>query len=62
MYMLNNLRKIINLLVNDKKTLEKFNKVWDKIKNLFKKEFDSKPVYNDKNIKAKINCITLYNR
>ena len=60
--MLNNLRKIINLLVNDKKTLEKFNKVWDKIKNLFKKEFDSKPVYNDKNIKAKINCITLYNR
>ena len=33
--------------------------MWDKISNLLKKEFDSKPVYNDKYIKAKIN-VNLY--
>ena len=32
--------------------------MWDKVNNLFKKEFDSEPVYNDKYIKAKID---LYN-
>ena len=36
--------------------------MWDKISNLLKKEFDSKPVYNDKYIKAKINLcnVNLY--
>ena len=28
--------------------------MWDKVNNLFKKEFDSEPVYHDKYIKAKI--------
>ena len=37
---------------------KKCNSIWDKINNVFKKEFDSEPVYNDKHIKAKIN---LYN-
>ena len=32
--------------------------MWDKVNNLLKKEFDSKTVYNDKYIKAKI---SLYN-
>ena len=32
--------KCINFLVTDKELLEKYNKIWDKIKNLFKKEFD----------------------
>ena len=47
--------KWMNLLVNDKEMLEKYNKIWDKIKNLFEKKFDTEPVYNDKYIKAKIN-------
>ena len=47
--------KCTNLLANDKEIFEKYNKIWDKIKNLFEKKFDSEPVYNDKYIKAKIN-------
>ena len=31
----------MNILVNDQEILEKYNKIWDKIKNLFGKEFDS---------------------
>ena len=46
--------KYINLLVNNKEILEKYNKIWNKIKSLFKKEFNSEPVYNDKYIKIKI--------
>ena len=36
--------------------------MWYKISNLLKKEFDSKPVYNDKYIKTKINLwnVNLY--
>ena len=61
MHILNILINITNvwiILVNDNKILEKYNEIWNKIKNLFKKEFDSEPVYDDKYIKAKIN---LYN-
>ena len=47
----------MNILVNDKELLEKYNEKWDKIKKLFKKESDSEPEYNDKYI-TKIN---LYN-
>ena len=36
------------------KILEKCNEISNKIKNLFEKQFDSEPVYNDKYIKAKI--------
>ena len=43
----------MNLLVNDKKILEKYNEIWDKTKNVFEKKFDSEPVYNDKYIKVK---------
>ena len=46
--------KYINLLVNDKEVLEKYNAIWDNIGCLFKKEFDSGPFYNDENIKAQI--------
>ena len=35
--------------------LRKYNKIWDKIKSLFKKEFDKKHVYKNKYINAKIN-------
>ena len=30
------------------------NEIWEKVKNSIKKEFDSKPVYNEKYVKAKI--------
>ena len=55
-------KKYTNILVHNKEILKKCNWIWNKIslfkQNLFKKEFDSKPVYNDKYIKAKI---SLYN-
>ena len=42
--------------VSDNKLLKKYNKIWEKISNLMKLEFDSKPVYGDnvKYIKTKI--------
>ena len=44
--------KYMNLLVNDKEILEKYNKIWNRIKTLIKKAFNSEPVYNDKYIKT----------
>ena len=46
--------KCINFLVSDRKMLEKYSEIWNKIKSLIKKELNSEPVYNDKYIKAKI--------
>ena len=36
------------------KILENYSEIWNKIKSLTKKEFNSEPVYNDKYIKTKI--------
>ena len=47
--------KCRTLLVRDEVLIEKYNEIWDKNKNSFKKEFNSKPVYNDKYIKTKMN-------
>ena len=47
------------LLVCDELLIEKYNEIWNKIKNLFKKESDSEPVYNDKYIKTKINSYNM---
>ena len=41
-------KKHINLLVNDKEILKQYSEIWNKVKILIKKEFNSKPVYNDK--------------
>ena len=41
-------------LVYDQEVLNKYNKIWDKIKDSFGKRLDSEPVYNDKYIKTKI--------
>ena len=49
----NNSDKLINFLVSDKELLKKYNEIWNKIKNLFKKEFDKKPVCEKKNLSAK---------
>ena len=46
--------KYMNLLVNDKEILEKYCEIWNKIKSLIKKEFNSEPVYHDQYIKTKI--------
>ena len=40
----------IKLLVHDNELLKKHNEIWDKIKSLLKKEFDSDLLYNDKTI------------
>ena len=47
--------KCVNFLVNDKKVLQKYNKIWDKAKSLFKEKFISEPVYKGKFIKTKVN-------
>ena len=35
--------------------LKKYKKIWDKIKSLFKKEFDTNPIYINRYIDAKRN-------
>ena len=52
----NNGDRLINFLVADKEMLKKYNKIWDKIKSLFKKEFDTNPIYINKYISAKIDA------
>ena len=50
----NDNNKYINFFVTDKELLKKYNKIWEKIKSLFKKEFDTKPLYNNRYISAKV--------
>ena len=38
----------MSFLIKDDKLLEKYNNVWDKVRNSIKKEFDSEPVFNQK--------------
>ena len=48
--------KLIITKVSDNKLLKKYNKIWERVGNLFNIEFDSEPVYGDvdKYIKTKI--------
>ena len=46
--------KHISFLIKNAELLEKYNKMWIKVKHGIKKEFDSEPVYNEKYLKAKI--------
>ena len=48
----------MSFLIKDDKLLEKYNEIWEKVKNIIKKEFDSEPVYKEKYLKAKLNTIT----
>ena len=41
-------------LIWDDELLEKYNDIWEQVKNDVRKEFDSEPVYNEKYLKAKI--------
>ena len=43
-----------SFLIKDDELLEKYNEIWEKVKISIKKEFDNKPVYNEKYLKAKI--------
>ena len=45
--------KYISFFIRDDEFFEKYNEVWEKVKNSLKKEFDSEPVYNEKYLKAK---------
>ena len=47
--------KYLSSLIKDDELLENYNEIWEEVKNSIKKEFDSKPVYNEKYLKAKIN-------
>ena len=38
--------KYMSFLIRDDELLEKYNGVWEKVKNSIKKEFDSEPVCN----------------
>ena len=45
--------KTISFLADDKEFLNKYAKVWEKIRDLLGKNFDSEPVYGDKCIRDK---------
>ena len=44
----------MSLLIKGLELLEKYNEIWEKVKNSIKKEFDGEPVCNEKYLKAKI--------
>ena len=46
--------KYMSFLISDDELLEKYNKLWDKVRKSIRKEFDNEPVYNKKHLKAKI--------
>ena len=46
--------KYISFLTKDDELLEKYNEICEKVINSLKKEFDSEPVCNEKNLEAKI--------
>ena len=45
----------MSFLLKDEKLLEKYNEIQKKVSNIIKKEFDSKPIYNEKYLKTKKN-------
>ena len=45
--------KYMYFLIKDDELLKKY-EIWEKVKNSIKNEFDSKSVYNEKYVKAKI--------
>ena len=46
--------KSISFLIKDDEVLEKYDEIWDVIKNKLSIKFHSKPVYNQKYLKAKV--------
>ena len=46
--------KYISFLTKDDELLEKFNEIWENVKDSLKKEFDSEPGYHENDLKVKI--------
>ena len=46
--------KYMSFLIKDDDVLEKYNEILENVKNIIKREFDSEPVYNEKNLQAKV--------
>ena len=46
--------KYMSFLIKGDELLEKYNEIWEKVKNIIKKEFDSESVHNEEYLKAKI--------
>ena len=46
--------KCMSFLIKNKKLLEKYNEIWKKVSNIIEKNFESRPVYNEKYLKTKI--------
>ena len=44
----------MSFLIKDDELLEKYNEIWEKVKNGIRKKFKSKRVYNEKYLKSKI--------
>ena len=40
-------------LIKDKTLFDKYNKIWEKVSNIIKKDFNSELVYNKRYLKAK---------
>ena len=40
-------------LIKDKALFDKYNKIWEKVSNIIKKDFNSELVYNKRYLKAK---------
>ena len=51
----------MSFLIKDEKLFEKHNEMWEKVSNIIKKEFDSKPVWNEKYLKYLKTKIKSYN-
>ena len=46
--------KYMSFLMKDDELLKKYNEIWEKVKNIIKKEFDIESIYNEKYLNAKI--------
>ena len=46
--------KNMSFMIKNNNMLDKYNEIWDKIKNKLNIKFHSKPVYDEKYIKAKV--------
>ena len=46
--------KTMSFIVDDRKLLKMYIKIWEKLNSLISKKFDSEPVWGDKYIKTKI--------
>ena len=44
----------MSFMIKNDDVLNKYNDIWDKIKEKFNIKFHSTPVYNEKHIKAKV--------